>query len=55
MGPSATPTPAVAVQMAIAFGRSSAGNTLVMIDSVAGMMSAAPTPMTRPGRDQLLG
>ena len=46
IGPSATPTPAVAVQIAIAFGRSFAGNTLEMIDNVAGMISAAPTPIT---------
>lgn len=35
--------------MALAVGRSAAENTLVWIDSVAGMMNAAPTPViTRP-------
>ena len=46
MGPSAPPTPANAAQIAIAFGRSWIGNELRMIDNVAGMMNAAPTPMT---------
>ena len=44
-GPSATPTPAVAAQTPMALPRSRAGNTLVMIDSVAGMMNAPPMPM----------
>jgi hypothetical protein len=46
-GPIATPRPLTADQMPIAFARS-AGlvNTLVRIDSVAGMMNAAPIPMT---------
>ena len=44
-GPSATPTPAVAAQMPIAFGRSELGKTFVMIESVAGMISALPMPM----------
>ena len=39
------PIPATAAQMAIAFGRSSAGKMLVMIDSVVGMIPAAPTPI----------
>ena len=38
--------PATAAQMPIAFGRSSAGKTLVMIDSVVGMISAPPMPMS---------
>ena len=42
----ATATPAVAAQMAMAWARSFRSvNTLVMIDSVAGMISAPPTPM----------
>ena len=45
-GPMPTPMPATAAQMPIAFGRSSAGKTLVMIDSVVGMISAPPTPMS---------
>ncbi len=32
--------------MAMALARSWGGNTLVRIDSVAGMISAAPMPMT---------
>ena len=46
-GPSATATPATPDQMPIAIARSRAFvNTLVRIDSVAGMISAAPTPIT---------
>ena len=42
----ATATPAVADQRAMACARSRRSvNTLVMIDRVAGMISAAPTPM----------
>ncbi len=42
----ATATPAVADQMAMAWARSRRSvKTLVMIDSVAGMISAAPMPM----------
>ena len=41
-----TPMPATAAQMPIAFGRSSAGKTLVMIDSVVGMISAPPIPIS---------
>ena len=44
-GPTPTPMPATAAQMPIAFGRSSAGKTLVRIDSVVGMISAPPTPI----------
>ena len=44
-GPSATPTPAVAAQIPIAFARSRPGKMLVMMDKVAGMISALPIPM----------
>ena len=44
-GPSATPTPAVPAHTPIALPRSFAGKTLVMIESVAGMMNAPPMPM----------
>ena len=44
-GPSAAPRPAVAAQMPMALPRSRVGNTLVMIDRVAGMMNAPPMPM----------
>ena len=39
------PTAAMAAQMPMALPRSSPVNTLAMIDSVAGMISAAPMPM----------
>ncbi len=46
IGPSATPTPAIAVQIPIAAARSRGSvNTLTTSASVAGKMSAAPTPM----------
>ena len=46
-GPSATPRPAVAAQMPIAVARSRASvKTLISSDSVAGMMNAAPAPIT---------
>ena len=45
-GPMPTPMPATAAQMPIAFARSPAGKTLVMIDSVVGMISAPPMPMS---------
>ena len=45
-GPSPMPTAASAAQMPIALPRSSPLKTLAMIDSVAGMMSAAPMPIT---------
>ena len=46
-GPSATPSPAVAAQMPIAVARSrSSVNTLTRSESVAGMMNAAPAPIT---------
>ena len=47
-GPSATPTLAVAAHTPMAFGRLWAGKTFVMIDSVAGMISAPPMPKGRP-------
>ena len=45
IGPSAMPRPATAAHAAIAFGRSSAGKMFVRIDSVVGMMPAAPRPI----------
>ena len=44
-GPSPIPTAASAAQMAIALPRSLPVNRLAMIESVAGMISAAPTPI----------
>ena len=47
IGPAATPTPLTALQMPIALARSvGSWNTLVMIASVAGKISAAPTPIS---------
>ena len=47
IGPTATPSPLIAPQMPIAFARSPRSvNTFVMIESVAGKISAAPMPMT---------
>ncbi len=40
------PSAAVAAHMPIALPRSSRGKTFVIVDSVAGMISAAPTPIT---------
>ena len=45
-GPNAPATPVVAAQIAIALARSPAGKTFTRIDSVDGMISAAPRPMT---------
>ena len=45
IGPMATPMPATAAQIPIAFGRSSAGKTFVSTDSVVGMMNAPPMPI----------
>ena len=45
-GPSPMPTAARPAQIPMAFPRSSRGNTAVIVDSVAGMMSAAPSPIT---------
>ena len=44
-GPRPMPIAAMPAQMPIALPRSSRGKTFVMIDSVAGMISAAPTPI----------
>ena len=54
IGPSAVATPAIAAHIPIARPRSSGGNMLVMIDSVAGMMNAPPMPMNATGEDQLV-
>ena len=52
-GPSATAMPATPDQSPMASARSRASvNTLVRIDSVAGMISAAPMPMTARARDE---
>ena len=45
-GPRPTPIDAMPAQIPIAFARSSRGKTFAMIESVAGMISAPPTPMT---------
>src|SRR5690606_22649084 len=45
-GPSAPPAPASPAHVATAFARSCGGKELWMIDSVAGITSAAPMPMT---------
>ena len=44
-GPMAPPAPANAAQTATALGRSARGKITVAIDSVAGMTSAAASPM----------
>ena len=50
-GPSATPRPAVAAQRPTASARSRASvKTLMSSESVAGMMNAAPAPMTARAR-----
>ena len=46
IGPIAMPRPETPAQMPIARPRSSAGKTLVRIESVEGMISAPPTPMS---------
>ena len=46
MGPMEAPAPANPAQTAIARGRSCGGKIDVMMDSVAGMMNAAPMPIT---------
>ena len=43
--PRPAPTPANAAQIAIAFGRSSGGNTWASTERVAGITNAAPTPI----------
>ena len=45
-GPRPTPIAAVPAHTPIALARSSHGKTFVMIDSVAGMISAPPTPIS---------
>ena len=45
--PSTPPAPANPAHTAIAFGRSCGGKTLVNSDSVDGMISAAPMPITQ--------
>src|SRR3954468_9255057 len=45
MGPIAMPSPDTAAQAAIALGRSFDGKMFVRIDSVVGMIPAAPRPM----------
>jgi hypothetical protein len=42
----AMPSPDTPAHTPIAFGRSAAGNTAMMIDRVEGMMNAPPMPMT---------
>ena len=54
IGPSAVATPAIAAQRPIALPRSSGGNVLVMIDSVAGMMNAPPMPISATRQDELV-
>ena len=46
MGPSAPPTPAKPAHTATAFGRSWNGKQFMTIERVAGMMNAAPMPIT---------
>ena len=55
IGPSAPPTPANAAQIAIAFGRSWIGNEFKMIESVAGMIDAAPDAHHGAEPDELSG
>ena len=52
-GPMAPAAPVTLAQMAMALVRSSGGKTLTRIDSVDGMMNAAPTPMSGPAGDEL--
>ena len=53
--PSVPPVPAKPAQMPTALARSSGGNTLVIVDSVPGMISAAPMPIDRAVRDEHRG
>src|SRR3954467_9843458 len=46
IGPIAMPSPDTAAQAGIAFGRSFAGKMFVRIDSVVGMIPAAPRPIS---------
>ena len=52
-GPIAPAAPVTPAQIAMAFVRSSGGNTLTRIDSVDGMMNAAPAPISGPAGDEL--
>jgi hypothetical protein len=45
IGPMTMPIPATAAQIAIALGRSWSGKMFVRIESVVGMIAAAPTPI----------
>ena len=54
-GPSPIPTAARAAQMAIAFPRSAPVKRLAMIERVAGMISAAPTPIAARHGDHFVG
>ena len=51
-GPSASAIADTPAHVPIALPRSAGGNALVMIESVAGIISAAPTPWTARGGDQ---
>ena len=51
--PRAPPAPAKPDQMAMALARSCEGNTTVMMESVAGIVRAAPTPITPRRGDEL--
>ena len=55
IGPTTMPMPETRDQTAIAFGRSSSGNTLAMIDRVAGIVSGGADAHEGPGPDQLVG
>ena len=44
--PIGAPMPAIAAHIPMAFGRSSGGKTVTTIDSVDGIIIAAPSPMT---------
>ena len=46
IGPAAMPSPETPAQIAMAFGRSCAGKMFVRIESVVGMIAAAPRPIS---------
>jgi hypothetical protein len=46
IGPAAIPSPETPAQIAMAFGRSCDGKMLVRMESVAGMIAAAPRPIS---------
>ena len=54
-GPRAPPAPAKPAQIPMALARSWGGNTLLRIESVVGMIRAAPAPATAAEGDQLAG